>query len=245
MLHILICDDDKRFAEILENLLKEEMHKKQIEYCCQSFYCGQDFLQEPIYEKELIFMDIELPDISGLKIAEHLKEKNRNKNLIFLTNHEYLVFPSLKCYPFYFMQKSELKEELGRVLEEFLKERIAKKEDRIFEYCVKNNVYHILLDEITYLTYWEHRVSLMLQTGERIEFRGKIKDCEQQLNGLDFFKANKGTFVNLKYCQRLDEDGFWMRSGENITVSRERKKDAKLCFMKYRRGNNANNRNDI
>ena len=78
-----------------------------------------------------------------------------------------------------------------------------------------------------------------------MEFRGKIKECEQQLSGLDFFKANKGTFVNLKYCQRLDENGFWMRNGENITVSRERRKDAKMCFMKYRREVNANNRDDI
>ena len=245
MLHILICEDDKRFSEILEELIKEEMQGKELSYECHTFACGQAFLKEKTYVNELIFMDIELPDMSGLEIAGYLKETQRNKNLIFLTNHDYLVFPSLKCYPFYFMQKNKLKEELGSVLEEFLKERIEKKEDRIFEYCVKNNVYHVLMDEIMYLTYWEHRVSLMLQNGEKVEFRGKIKECEQQLSGLDFFKANKGTFVNLKYCQRLDENGFWMRNGENITVSRERRKDAKMCFMKYRREVNANNRDDI
>lgn len=245
MLHILICDDDKIFAEELKVFVEKEMQMRQIEFESHLFGCGEDFLKENGCQDELIFMDIELPDISGLTIAQYLKEKNRNRNLIFLTNHDYLVFSSLRCFPFCFMQKSRLAEDIGSVMEEFWKERYKIIEgDRIFEYCIKNQVYHVMADDIMYLTYWEHRISIIMKDGKKIEFRGKIKECEQQLEGLDFFKTNKGTFVNLKYCQRLDENGFWMKNGENISVSRERKKNAKICFMKYRREKNEDCRND-
>lgn len=46
MLHILICDDDKIFAEELKVFVEKEMQMRQIEFESHLFGCGEDFLKE-------------------------------------------------------------------------------------------------------------------------------------------------------------------------------------------------------
>lgn len=233
MLHVTICDDDKIIADKIKDIVEFEMKKREQDFEFHIYERGNDFLKADILGEELIFMDIEMPGISGIEVAEQLREDRRNENLIFLTSYEHLVFTSLKCFPFHFMQKDKMEEEMGTVLEEFFTRKRQRRNE--LEYSIKNEIYHVPINEIMYLTYWEHKITLVLEGGEKQQFRGKIKECEKQLGKEEFFKANQGAIVNLKYCRILNEIGFLMKDKEIIQVSREKKKEAKQVFMGYRR----------
>lgn len=232
MIHIKICDDDIATAKKIEKLAQSAFKKKETVCTCEIYGCGMEFLEaEERDGSELIFLDIELPDMSGFEVAEHLKDSGRNQSLIFVADYDNFVFPALEYFPFYFLRKSQLTEEsVEKIVKQFLKQKEA--EQKVFSYLVRNQAYTVPLKEIACLSCWQHKITLAFTDGTKQCFRGKITECEKQLLSDCFFKANTGTIVNLEYCQGFDGESFVLKSGERILVSRDRRKDAKQSFMR-------------
>lgn len=236
VLQVLICDDDQLMVEKMRYLVDAELKKHNLRWTFKTYNDGRKLLKEQNTNKEeLIFLDIEMPRISGIEVAEQLMQSGRNRNVVFVTSHENLVFTSLKYFPFSFLRKSKMEQEIQEVVAQYVKKyEEAQKE---FEYKVRMNVYRVPLTEIGYLTYFEHKITMTLTDGDKKEFRGTIKECEQKLISSHFYKANGGTVVNLRFCEMLEQNCFIMKDGSRIPVSREKKKEAKQRFLRSRREN--------
>ena len=59
-----------------------------------------------------MFLDIDMPGISGLEIAKKLREENSDIILIFVSAHEQYVFESIEYSPFRYIRKSRIEKEL-------------------------------------------------------------------------------------------------------------------------------------
>jgi len=53
----------------------------------------------------LLILDIDMPGISGLDLAETLRASNLNLLIIFLSNHEEFVFKAIEFQPFRYIRK--------------------------------------------------------------------------------------------------------------------------------------------
>ena len=67
MYHIFICDDEKRFTEVLEKRVETCLKEQGQSYEIQIFYNGIEMFQAT--QKDLIFVDIDMPEISGMKLG--------------------------------------------------------------------------------------------------------------------------------------------------------------------------------
>ncbi|MEE1219219.1 MAG: response regulator [Ruminococcus sp.] len=107
---ILIIDDEKTFAENLRVFVEKvfsEMHTV-LEITVTD---DSKFVLYNSKQYDVILLDIEMPDCSGIKLASKLNEKNSNDDkphIIFVTNRDELVFDALKQQPFSFVRKSHL-----------------------------------------------------------------------------------------------------------------------------------------
>ena len=113
MITIAVCDDDRLFAAKL---------KEKIRYLCacrlperiechveEEFCSGSDVLvyleNHPI---NILFLDIDMPEMSGFTIAEQLNRKYPDTLLLFVSAHEQFVYSSFEYSPFRFLRKSHL-----------------------------------------------------------------------------------------------------------------------------------------
>lgn len=93
MVRASICDDDVIVAQKLKLIIEKEFLSRNIDFMCDIYVDGIKFLENNIESQdELIILDIEMPALNGIEIAEYLKKAGRNKNIVFVTNHENLVF---------------------------------------------------------------------------------------------------------------------------------------------------------
>lgn len=73
MYHIFICDDEKRELGRLREKLEICLQKQKKEYEIQEFSDGNRLLEELKHQiPQIIFLDIEMPDISGMELAEQI-----------------------------------------------------------------------------------------------------------------------------------------------------------------------------
>ena len=84
-MNIAICDDVKKEAELLETLCHE------LNYLHTTlFLSGEEFLSSPsLHDFNILFLDIEMPGISGLELMKQLSFSHPSLLVIF----SILVFP--------------------------------------------------------------------------------------------------------------------------------------------------------
>lgn len=76
---ILLVDDDKNISEILEFNLKNEGFE------VEAAYSAEEALTKPVEDFQLILLDVMMGGMSGLKMAEKLRNENVLIPIIFLT----------------------------------------------------------------------------------------------------------------------------------------------------------------
>lgn len=85
MYHIFICDDEKRFTEVLEKRVETCLKEQGQSYEIQIFYNGIEMFQAMQKKApEILLLDIDMPEISGMKLAEQIFSSNMNTNVIFV-----------------------------------------------------------------------------------------------------------------------------------------------------------------
>ena len=107
---ITICDDDAIFAErvkeLCENILLKE-DKKQIEFIYVS--SGEEFFQLDQHT-DILLLDIEMKDLSGIDVKERLKICNCDTKIIFMTSHTERMREAFGKYVYGFVEKDNYKE---------------------------------------------------------------------------------------------------------------------------------------
>lgn len=103
-MRILICDDDL----LILNQLKEyiEAYFKQNKLKCPEIVIynnGEDLLSDE-QDKDIVFLDIEMPGLNGIFVGNELKKSNENVIIFIVTSYsEYLVmqcvFTSFVIFP--------------------------------------------------------------------------------------------------------------------------------------------------
>ncbi|MDE6975357.1 MAG: response regulator [Lachnospiraceae bacterium] len=109
MFHILICDDEPVTCTFIEDVLSGYAQKNGISMNIEIFYTGEG-LCEYVDRKsgvDLLFLDIELPDVNGAEIGKTLRENigNETIQIIFISGKERYAMQLFKARPFDFLIK--------------------------------------------------------------------------------------------------------------------------------------------
>lgn len=99
-LNVAICDDEK----IISKMIYSKLIDLRSEYSVDIYESGRCLLDsEKIYD--LIFLDIEMPGIDGMKTAEQLRANSSGEFIIFLSNHTEFMPDAFKVKAFRFLSK--------------------------------------------------------------------------------------------------------------------------------------------
>ena len=86
MLQIAIVEDDDREAKVLNDCLNKYAQEHKSAFSIQRFSDGAAFLSAEKAVFDLVFMDVEMPFMDGLKTAEKLREKDSQTVLVYVIN---------------------------------------------------------------------------------------------------------------------------------------------------------------
>lgn len=104
-MRILICDDDDLIIEQIKKYLKnyfEYNHLKCPETVCYSD--GESLLADK-GDKDILFLDIEMPGMNGIYIGKELKNANKNIIIFIVTSYSEYLDEAMRFHVFRYLSK--------------------------------------------------------------------------------------------------------------------------------------------
>ena len=86
MINVGIVEDNPEDAQKLSGYLEDFFKNSDQEYSLKVFQSGLSFLDKYDPDFDIVFMDIEMPDMNGMETAAKLRETDKEVQIIFVTN---------------------------------------------------------------------------------------------------------------------------------------------------------------
>lgn len=235
-LTIAICDDEQSACHHIESLLNNYQIEYDFEFEITTFTSSTDFISK--YQKagtfDIIFLDVEMPNISGLLVAQTIRNlPDYDVKIIFTSNYPEYMQNSFNVSAFQYLQKPITREQLHaqftRIVQEFrtcASNSILVKHDGIEEV--------VLLKNLLYIETIKNQKNLLRYICNDKIFIGTgiLKELETTLLVHDFFCPHRGLLINMRQVHFIKPNEIEMLNGDSIPLSRRREKEFRNYFNK-------------
>lgn len=226
MLHIAICDDENKIREDITGTVRNYFEGVRI----TQFGNGHNLLESFNRQSfDMVLLDIDMPEISGLDIAGMIKNAVPKPLIVFVTSHDELVYDSLRFHPFGFVRKSHLDLELKRVLSDGEAE-IESREKNISLHTAEGDV-RISLRNILYFESDGNYIKAVTET-EEYRFRETMQSLVETLRYDGFVRVHKGFLVNAEAVKVFNSEKCTLTNGVEIPMGRAFVEEARRYFMR-------------
>ena len=228
-MQILICDDE---PQMLSNIAKK-VSECLPDFFVRTFSSGPDLLRSLETEPcDILLLDIDMPDITGLEIARHLAQGQKRPLLLFVTCHDELVYDSFQYHPFAFLRKSRFDVEIEAALTDCLQE--LEHRERHFCFRAEGNRVCLFLEDILYFEAEGNYLKLFSKTGQ-YRFRSTITSVENTLTECGFIRIHKGFLINQAAVRLWSSEKAQLTNGTMLPVGKSYTKAAREQFLRYMR----------
>lgn len=224
MLHICICDDDAAARAQLEELVGQYFNDRAFLLTTHSSYT--DFLAAKQH-LDLLLMDIDLGDGSGIELAKGAKHADSGTCVIFVTAHPEYVEESFEVEPVYFLVKPIRPDSFRRAMERLAAERQKSRLTVTFQ----NRVSAVALRDISYIEFSVR--SATIHAGTRVlRTYEKLSSLQQRVDSR-FIQCHKSYLVNMDYVIGFQGNTLELCGGVEIPVSQSRAKVTRETLLHH------------
>lgn len=228
MLRIGICDENSIDRERIRKIATEALFQLEDITCIE--YAYAETLEQEIQKRgkipcDLLIMEIEYANKSGLELAKNIRDKNIDVDIIFVTNQMSDVYEGYRVQA----QGYVLKSDMEQVLAECLKQYIER--SRQEGYVTVKSEFAVRTIPVGAIIYIESNARMLLiHTGtEVISIYGKLTDMESELKRYGFLRIHQSFLV--KKTEIREINGTEVIVGDvRLPISRKYYKDVQSIF---------------
>ena len=226
-LHIAICDDEPILLDTLSTMVEKVMSKKKVPFEINIFSSGKK-LVEQIEVFQLVFLDIEMPDMDGIDTGVDILKRNPDCKVVIASGRVERFQETYKIKAFRFIVKPYVMEEIEEAIEAYLTQCIGIQTVELFQ---KRNSIWVQQRDISYVAAYGSYVEVMLR---KQVYRKEISllEMERQLDPRCFFRIHRKYLVNM-FCVTGYEKGKVFVSGEILLLSRRKQKAFEQAYMDF------------
>ncbi len=233
MIKIAICDDEEK--TLLENETSIKKYLQEIHQIAEVVtYQSGEFLLYEIKEGlffDLIFMDIEMPRISGMEIAKIIKTVSPETLVVFITSHSEFAIESYELSVFRYIPKNKIKDKLHTALQDAVS-HINMQKDKSYLLVTPTRYEKIPYDSILYVRKESKNTVFVTWRGE-IYVRKPLHQVYKELDDKLFVYIDRGYVVNLMQIITLTENEVVMKNGIELHASKKRLRDLRLMLTDF------------
>jgi hypothetical protein len=234
MIRIAVVDDNKAMLNCIKQCIID---------------CSDIDINVDVYEKsidffhsidnmtyDIVFLDIDMPEISGFELAETLSSVKPDIPIVFVSNLEHLAFRSFEFKPFGFVRKDLLKEDLRYIIDIY--KRNADKKSEVYFFKTLENDLSITISDIIYFESMKH--DIYVQTvNERYKLkRGRDKDLSiktlsEQFEDIGFIRVHRSFLLNYRYIYKINKSNIMLKNETLININPHKVKEIRDIYQHF------------
>lgn len=169
---------------------------------------------------DLMFLDIHLPDLTGLQVAELLNEFDFAIQIVFLTAYDHFAIEAFKLRAFHYLLKPYDLEDLIEVFDTYsdvLKENQLKAGQTKNKLAIEteNGISYLSPKEIYFIEKQGREVIIHTKI-EKIKALFTLNELFEKLERFSFFRTHKSYLVNLEHIKELRT---WFSGSYNLIMN--------------------------
>ena len=230
MYQIVICDDDQSFIQDLKINLERYAADTGREFCFFEFHDGIELLENYQPDFDLIFMDIKMEKLNGLKTAEEIRKTDSTVGLFFLTSLSQYVWKGYEYGAINYLLKPMKYGRLKMELDRFFS-RYQGKEEGYLSFSNDNGKYKVLYKNLRYAETQKRNVLLHFDGQEQVIYKN-MKEIASLLEAQrQFARCHASFIVNMVYVKSVENLEAVLTTGERVPISQPKRKEfmAKLA----------------
>ncbi|WP_367566217.1 LytR/AlgR family response regulator transcription factor [Lacrimispora sp.] len=230
MIRLAIVEDEKLYMDQLKAFIQTYQKESGNKIEIHLFSDGEEIVENYKAEFDIILMDIQMHFMDGMTAAEHIRKKDQEVIIMFITNMAQYAVKGYEVDAMDYILKPvsyfALSQKLGRAIA-----RLKKRSGNYMTIPISDGMQRLDISKIYYIESHSHIIMYHTFDGE-YQSRGTMQDLEDKLQKYGFFRCNKGYLVNMRYVEGY-RDGCCIIADEKLPVSRLRKNQFLKAMADY------------
>ncbi|MGN0374596.1 MAG: LytR/AlgR family response regulator transcription factor [Butyrivibrio sp.] len=232
-MNIAICDDNMECTNRILQLLIPYRETEEINV--DTYLSGKEFLEakDKIPQYDIIFLDIEMPVVSGIEVAEKLRRAGNKTLIIFITSHLNYVSDTFRLGAFQFLVKPIDEKAFNYDFERAM--RTYKNIHRFYRVRWRDNDCVLECGDIYYIEGYNRHLYIHTDT-KGYECVGRLPEEEKKLKPYNFVRCHQGYLINLDKIKEINKNNVILENNIEIPVSRGYRDDLLEAFNLFLAG---------
>ena len=239
----IIIDDDLYIREQLSGLIGKFFPEIELLTTAANGHEGLFAIRK--FSPALIFLDIEMPDMSGFTMLEQLPEINFE--IIFITSFNQYAIKAIRFSALDYLLKPIQPEELKIAIDRFKSKKHHDSRDRLLNYVnntrlqdkndfklalsTTQGTLFLTLDEISFCEAQINYTLFHLQKARKIISSKTLKEYDELLADHNFIRVHKSYLVNRKHVRSITkEHKLLLNDGHVVEISKRKFPDVKALL---------------
>lgn len=235
MFKIAICDDENLFTEELKELISGYMMEKDLIFEIDTYNSGEALVElgVGVVRYTIVFLDINMERIDGIKTAEMIRKVSREVFIVFVTAY---VDYSLEGYRLdvvrYLLKgnanfQSNVNECMDAIIDKMNYSVIKRKFD------FKEGRKEIMLDRLLYIESNLHRLEFhVMEDDEKVYTMYEILNVmDDMLSENGFIRTHQSYLVNVKCIENVVRYKVILTNGVELPIPKVRYTEVKKKFI--------------
>lgn len=220
-----IIDDQLIDIKKMHKAIDDHCSYHHIPYAVDYFNNPLDFTFDKHYDA--VFLDIDMPDMSGMTLARRLNEMNPT-HIIFMSQYSEYIHATMNVRPFHFIHKHLLEKESIQVLSLLFHELQSK----LIKLKTKRGEENVSIDDIYYISISNNMATVHTLNKSYIVWES-LSSLYKKLQQFHFEKTHQSILVNMKYIQTIQNNKVILTNQVDLKLSTRSKTILKKAYENY------------
>lgn len=157
---------------------------------------------------DMIFLDIEMPDINGVEVARRIRAQNETVQLVFVTGYSDYIAEGYDVSALHYLLKPLQRDKLQAVISKAIS--LIRRNEKRLALHKEGKLWLVPLYEINYIDVYTNYVTV--HAVEEVTIKRTLSDVEKELDER-FFRVGRSLIVNLNKIRKADRNSITLLNG--------------------------------
>jgi len=235
---IIICDDDHKIHNEYSKKIQRLAKKHKLHISLRNFTSGEAMLnafESSDCKADLIFLDINMPVMEGDAVAQELRKRKYENDIVFLTVSKQLKHfkKAMKYKALEYVVKDQTDDE---EFEHIFLDAVESCNERECEYVslsFAGETKNIAIKDLHYFEFFDRKIIVYYEGSKTFEFWDSLSRFEKQLEFHGFLRAHNAYLVKISFISEVKRKEMILKNGTKIPINKDNATRFKKVLEEY------------